>query len=171
MKPSGRMAAFLILVGCDELTPCELAATVDAPALEIGLGEDGYEVPIADGDALIPDWGGQGGRHLFLAVRTSGFDPGNKNGVLKDSDIPIFRAELVGDDGITYVDQDWAFEAMEGDATGAELALGTFVVSEMSAEGLSQLLLLRVAGTDACGTELASEVQITLEMEGYGSTY
>jgi hypothetical protein len=172
MKPMGPMVVFAMLTGCEDLGPCELAATVDEPGLVIGLGEEAFREEIASGRALTPSYGQQGGQHLWLAVRTFGFAPGEKRGLLSSVDVPTFLAALVGvDDGVTWVEQGWNHDVMEGDPTRAELALGEFVVSGMPAEGLARPLLLRVRGTDACGTELADEVEITLEMEGYGSTY
>lgn len=174
MSPSRWMVGVAVLsLGCPELTPCEEADRVDEPSLEIGLGEEQFDGPIADGDVLTPSFGGQGGQHLWLAVRTSGLVPGQGRGLLlKDKDVPTFHAELIGaDDDVVYADQWWEFLAMEGEPADAEIALGEFVVTSLPAVAVAQPLILRVSGADVCDHEVTSEVVITLDMETYTSSY
>jgi hypothetical protein len=162
----------LALAGCEEATPCEATKLVDKPELVIGLGEEAFEREVQDGEHLAPEYGEQGGQHLWLAVRTHGFAPGEPGGLFQDDqDVPVFVAELEGvDSGEIYASQSWGFFAMDGDTGEAEIAFGTFVVSGMSGEAYQQDLILRVTGTDVCGNELVGERIITIEGGGY-STY
>lgn len=151
-------------IGCEPATVCEQAADVDAPALVVGWGEDGFERAIADGEELSPVYGAQGGQHLWLAVETRGFAPGDgRTLLLPDARVPVFDAALIGvDDGETWAQQSWSYRAMDGDAERAELALGEFVVSGVSSEARAQPLLLQVTGADHCGDVLVGEVEIAL---------
>jgi hypothetical protein len=163
----------MALQGCDDTkTPCELADKVKDPELIVGLGEDRFEGPIHDGDLVEPAWGSQGGRHLWLAVKTSGLAPGVHHGLFRpDEDVPRFHAELVGvDDGIRYLRQSWEFFAMDGEPELATLALGEFFVSGLPVEALEQPLNLSVTGTDVCGHEVQGDVDLgIIGMDGYGS--
>lgn len=164
------LGLWLAWVGCDGLTPCEEAALVDAPTLEIGMGEDGFAGPLADGDTVSVDYGSQGGQHLWLAVHTTGFAPGEKRGLLRpDALVPAFFATLYAADGTELATQAWQYEAMEGTASDASIALGEFVVTGVtSGQGP---YLLAVEGEDACGNTLAGDVSIEIEGLWDFSTY
>lgn len=147
--------------GCDELTDCEQAALVEAPALEIGLGEEAFVAPLADGDEVSVSYGSQGGQHLWLAIHTAGFAPGVHHGLFRaDESVPAFFATLLDADGSEVARQSWQFAAMEGTPEDAEIALGEFVLTGVV--GGRGPYRLGVTAQDACGNELASEVEIEI---------
>lgn len=149
-------------MGCDGLTPCEEADLIDEPVLEIGLGEETFVEPLADGDTVQVAYGSQGGQHLWLAVHTAGFAPGVRRGLLRaDADVPAFFATMYGADGTELANQAWQYEAMEGSASDASLALGTFVVTGVPPE--QGPYLIEVRGEDSCGNVLSAEVSIELD--------
>jgi hypothetical protein len=157
-----------VLSGCEVMEPCEEAATIDEPVLTIGVGEKVFERAVAEGDALPVESGSQGGQHVFLAVRTSGFAPGRRQFLSTDEDIPTFHVVWTDSVGTLYGEQWIAERAMEGDPVEAELALGRVFVPDVWGAGYdygyappSDLRLL-VEGEDACGTALSSEVAVSL---------
>ena len=155
----------LWLMGCEELETCERAASVDDPGLELGLGRNGFEEAIEDGDVLVPEWGMQGGRHLELAALSHGLNPG-RSGPLGAKEIPLFSVELVSldDDAIVAASQLMQFRAMKGDPELAELGLGDIFVA--APDDPERDWLLTVTAEDACGTTLTAERVVKLDMGG-----
>jgi len=159
-----------VLGGCEELEPCDEAATVDEPVLTIGVGEHGFERAVEEGEALPFESGSQGGRHVFLAVRTSGFDPGRRMFLSTDEDIPTFHVVWTDTASAMHGEQWIAERAMEGDPLEAELALGRVFVPDVWGTGGTYDvgyvpptdLRLLIEGEDACGTLLTSEVAVSL---------
>jgi len=165
-----RWVIFGVLAGCAELEPCEEAARVGEPLLTIGVGEHGFELAVEDGDALPVESGSQGGRHVFLAVRTTGFVPGRRMFLSTDEDIPTFHVVWTDSAGALYGEQWIAERAMEGDPIDAELALGRVFVPDIWGTGGTYEysdtppadLTLAVEGEDVCGTVLESGVHVSL---------
>jgi hypothetical protein len=157
-----------VLAGCEVMEPCEEAATVDEPLLAIGIGEKVFERAVEEGDALPLESGSQGGRHVFLAVRTSGFAPGRRMFLSTDEDIPTFHVVWTDSVGTMYGEQWIAERAMEGDPIEAELALGRVFVPDVWGSGYDygytppSDVVLAVDAEDACGTALSSEVAVSL---------
>jgi hypothetical protein len=66
------LALSLLLSGCEP--SCEKLAEQTA-SIELGTGFEDFEV-VADGDALEPAWGNQGGQHIWSSLRASGVHRG-----------------------------------------------------------------------------------------------
>ncbi|MEQ1506991.1 MAG: hypothetical protein ABMB14_32485, partial [Myxococcota bacterium] len=143
-----------------EGTPCERAGAAGDPTVEIGLGEHHFEAPIDDFDRVTMVHGPQGGTHLWLAVRTSGVNPGERHPLGADADVPVIEATLTAeDDGGVVGSGSWAFEALHGDAAQAELALGEFVIEAHA--GTAVVLDLGIE--DACGRAATDEVSFVVK--------
>ena len=157
-----------VLAGCEVMEPCEEAATIDEPLLTIGVGEQRFDRAVEEGEALPLESGSQGGRHVFLAVRTSGFAPGRRNFLSTDEDIPTFHVVWTDTADTMYGEQWIAERAMEGDPIEAELALGRVFVPDVwggtDDDGYAPPadLVLAVEGEDACGTVLSSALSVSL---------
>ena len=176
MRPSVLVPVLFTLSACQPEDPCAVAATVDAPELVLGTGAEAFERPIEDGDTLRPSYGAQGGQHLYLAVRTSGFHPGDATLLGEDDAVPMFVVELAdAATGDILTVQRFDYAPMEGDAVEAELALGefflpfyggtsTYDVSTPSGEPPGEReLILRATAEDACGTVLTAERTFLLD--------
>ena len=161
------MLAFAVLAACEpeeELDVCARASLVDAPGVTLGLGEDAFEERIADGMRVTPVYGSQGGQMLYLAVRTAGFDPGERHTFGQDERIPTFTVALSSiATGEVLTTQEFSFESMDGDETAAELPLGLFYLPYFADGALDDGLLLRTTAEDACGTVLVDEVTFDLD--------
>lgn len=160
----GSIALGLALVGCVEEDPCVVAAEV-APTLAVGIGDpEGFGTPLTGDEVATPDWGMQGGRHLYLSVRTTGFSPGDARALGQDQQVPVFEAVLTDTaTGEVLAEQWWGWDAMTGDPTAAELALGEFFLPDRDGVEGGEPVTLEVTATDACGTRLVEEVGLTLE--------
>ncbi len=162
------------MMACERVDPCAATALVDEPRLELGLGDpEGFGRPAEDGVVVVPDWGAQGGRHVWLSVRTAGLWPGDRRSLGEDDDVPEFVATLVDDaTGELLTEQSWAWEAMDGDEVEATLALGELFLPSNYASYYSttpttpsepQAVRLEVAATDVCGTELTADLAFALD--------
>ncbi len=94
-KPSGGMSLVQCLARFDydgdgDVDLADYTAYLTAPAIELGFA---YEVPygcLSDGDTLSVFFGDQGGIHLLVTIRGTGFPPGvavgiTRSGVMVDN--------------------------------------------------------------------------------------
>ena len=170
------LVALVALAACNPVTDCEEASEVKAPALEIGIGDpEGFSGPVEEGALVVPAWGGQGGRHLWLSVHTEGLAPGEKGGFLQDDKgVPTFHATLTDDpSGVLVTEQVWDWIAMEGDPFDATLALQEFFLpwygygsADTTGTGTGRSdepVQLVVTAHDHCGNDLQAEVGLVLD--------
>lgn len=151
------------LAGCAG-DPCTDVGMV-SPSLVLGIGEQGFERALEDGDVVRAETGSQGGHHIWPAVRTTGLVPGTTRTALPARrNEPTFLAELL--DGDTLVSSRETRLAMQGDTTSAELSLYRLSTSHLEDDQLDGQtpVVLRVEGTDVCGTTVSAErtVGVTL---------
>lgn len=150
------------LSACDPSaeSSCEAAAAIDDPSLEISNSEESFEQPLQDGDLLQPVRGPQGGQHVYIAVRTHGFAPGRRQ-MLGDEEIPVFDLALIGiETRALFGEQQFAWEAMQGDEESAQLALGELYLSGYDEEETTEDVQLSARAIDICGNELKTELTL-----------
>lgn len=165
-----RSLLFALLIpaiyGCDEEDPCAVAASVE-PALRLGTGEDAFHA-LHEGDHVDVTYGSQGGRHVWMAVRTEGVDPGKSTLIGEDQPGPVLRFTLWSADGV-LLGEGGTQQPLEGDPLAAELVGQELYVDwygETTGAPSPDLsaLLVRAELTDRCGVELVEEVAITADL-------
>lgn len=167
------VSSCLWLAACAPSDPCAGLAAAGDPSLAIGIGDpDRFAGPTADGETVTPAWGSQGGRHLWLSLRTTAFWPGTPRVLGGDAGVPVFGATLVDrDTGDEVTTQDWGWSAMDGDEIEATIALGELFLPWSSGststtgagtdDGL-QDVALDVVGEDVCGTRVEAALDLTI---------
>ena len=168
MRPSVALCLLTGLAACEEESLCERAAAVDDAGLVFGIGREEFEAPIGDGETLQQSYGSQGGTHLYLAVRSRGFGPGNRRALAEDEDMPVFTVRLVDLDSGEQTEQWFSYEAMHGDEVEAELALGEFFLpfggyATEDEEETASSYLLSLTGEDVCGTVYVDEQVVSIQ--------
>lgn len=169
MRGGVGVAASIVAVACTGGDPCE-GGTGISPTLELGEGAASFERALAETGSLTAEYGPQGGHHVWLAVRTTGFAPGFEGSALsRDRETPIFIAELYDDTSLLTMSSTQQ-NAMDGDITQAELALRRLVTSDLPYDDLDGTVpyRLRVVGTDVCGTTVEAEQSIVISFYDYG---
>jgi hypothetical protein len=167
------LALSSLLAACTPVEPCAETALVDDPILEVGLEDpEGFPGPVQDGARVVPEWGSQGGRHVYLSLHTTGFWPGEDSELGEDLEVPTFEAVLTDDaTGQVVTTQQWGWFAMDGDAVDATIALGELFLPEPGGYGSygtapeatePQAVTLTVTGTDRCATTLEAAAAFTL---------
>ncbi len=165
------LLALPALIACHPLTPCERVGLVEGSSLELDLGAaEAFERPTPAGAVEDAAWGAQGGRHVWLAVRTTGFWPGERHAFGGDEQVPTFEATLTdAATGETLTTQQWGWTAMDGDELEATLALGELFLPEpgsttggSSGDPGPQDVVLEIAAEDDCGVALDAELPFTL---------
>lgn len=153
-----------LVTGCDEepLTTCAQAEAA-GPSLESGTGVERFE-PLADGDVLQASFGMQGGHHIYVGLRATGIDPGERH-------IPN-STPFVGWDA-------WAGDTLIGSGTlhqeltqegDAYVVYGEMVILSYSKvepyldpETREADIRLVTSLSDSCGTNLTEELAVTLK--------
>lgn len=153
-------------VGCLRGDPCATPTSAQA-SLVLGVGEDGFERELGPGDVMYAEAGPQGGFHVWPAVRTTGFEPGQPGGPLqRDRDVPTFETTLF-DDGF-LVERVITEIAMTGTREQAELSLFRLPIGGYGTE-LYELVTyqLAVVGTDVCGVTVEAEQDVAITVDDY----
>ncbi|MBX2800652.1 MAG: hypothetical protein KTR31_23430 [Myxococcales bacterium] len=141
---------WLSLLGCPQELNCD---ALGPPSLELGQGAVQFAA-LSPGDPMEPEWGPQGGRHVWGALRTEGVFPGAFN-LLAEDEVPTILAELLSDDG------QLTFDTYEGPLMGGpvyELAgLQLVLPFDMPTD-----VAYAVRVEDACGSVLEEQMDVVI---------
>jgi hypothetical protein len=107
------VAVLLLIAGC---APVE-------PWIEVGSGDGGF-ASLDDGDVLRVENGSQGGRHVWVALRADGIDPGSQSDAdaMLLGDRPLVDLRLEGPDGVYSLDMSRHIALPAADGPGYELS-------------------------------------------------
>ena len=155
------MPSFLLLglvAACDDQPSC---TNLGEPSLVLGTGETSF-IPLNEGDTLDPEFGAQGGYHIWISMMLEGIWPGSAT---NPGSNPIFHASLFRNDvGVGGLFGDPA-RLVEGqgptyEMVGLQLRLSPLLtVAPPTDEGDYHV----TAGIrDACGSDIEDTVGIDL---------
>ncbi len=173
MRYAAALVVLTALTGCPEVD-CPGAEAADA-TLVLGTGFETFE-PLTADTVLEPAWGGQGGTHFWIALRTTGLldgytEPGPPGQGERGRDQPYVTVALNRPDGVEVAEFSSSTSMTDGDALG----ITAFMMGEFSgdwfnsddAEVVAMLqetedmdLDLAVTVEDACGTSLAADTTV-----------
>jgi hypothetical protein len=150
----------LSLAACGD--PCEKAATM-TPSFEVGLGEDAFTL-LDPETPMLPDFGPQGGRHVWMGVSTVGISPGTR-----DDPTEVHISLTDPEDDTAFYGQGAWYGRLKGDVTSGAAAGVQVYVSDYDLNGTpigSALTPVQVSARvmDECGTDLFSQLSAVLDL-------
>lgn len=153
------LAVFVLLAACDPDSEAACAAAAEEEGLlEIGTGAEGFE-PVADGDHLQIQSGGQGGHHVYGSLRASGV----VQGIFEGETDPVVTFEVLDGEGTVLA----GYEAYPRHFVQEDEALvhfGDTLILEANPGSLDGVEVTLVAELeDACGRVLTDERVVTLD--------
>ena len=161
----------LLTTGCYSTEAVCTAASESEPSAVIGTGTTTFEA-FETGDYLTPEWGPQGGQHVYGAVQVTGINPGSGKMVSKRSrgldggfsgqkakghDPVNLEFTLTFPDNVIDPQNSQFLHFLEGDTTeaityGHTVFIDLFTVFEAYGEQDEIDVNLSTTVTDACGT-------------------
>lgn len=182
------------LVGCHDTQALCDEASLYEPTAVIGTWKNDAFHAYAEGEALAPVWGPQGGQHIWGAIRVTGMNPGDGEmvaeggGLFGDTEMGGLSTEAKGYDpltltfGIHYEDDvleptEYSFQAFL-DGTPAEStspAQTVFVDPWALKDSYPNQLHIEsemwVRAKDACGTDVEDRRAFVIEQDEDYLTY
>ena len=163
MKPAILAAALLLLVACDEAgLDCD---TLDPAAawVELGQGEDEFEL-LDPGTTLLVERGNQGGQHIWVSARLGDLNPGSEDlwDGLRNGDLPEVEFLVTAADGIISPDNRRPM-VLQRDAREDYLLMHNLVVIRHFAELPDDWAELDYAQVEADMEEVEHDLTVRIE--------
>lgn len=151
----GACLGVAILTACGGRVDCE---ALGEPALELGEGERSFSA-IAEGHRFGREYGGQGGSHIWVALRASGIWPGHLD-LLRDDEAPLVDVRLTGTSGgALFGPPQRVFLGAREPYEVAGLQIRLSPENDDTPSGSTESRLWAQV-TDVCGTEVETELTV-----------
>jgi len=149
-----------LLLGCPEPDLCADAAALE-PSIELGTGQEAF-IPLSDGDYLEPEFGPQGGSHIWGALRLQGFHPGD-NALLVQNIVPVTLRLFIETEAYLVADSFEQGRPFEGSVESSE-HFGEFIFVQgwPNFDEPPREATYRVDVEDVCGNTGEAELTVTV---------
>lgn len=158
--PIATVSLLLSVVACGD--PCEEAASM-TPDFQIGTGEESFTA-LEAGGTLTPDYGPQGGRHVWMAVETQGINTGNPKypTVIQAMFTAADNDEVSFGEGAYYGRLNGTFA--DATATGIQVYVSDYDLLGNPVPNEVFPVTVSVRVEDTCGTSLFEQMLADLDL-------